>query len=394
MSGSRKKRTLFFLTATVSLLVLTGFTEMPSSTGRQNVSDADLRLISECKKAVDRGVKYISRRQNKDGSYGERPCVGITGLCIRAMAECHRKYREGDGPFMSKAAGYILANVQEDGGIYNKNEGVENYRTCVAITALAALENPKYRAPIESAKNFVTGLQCGEETGYDREKHATAYGGTGYGGDQRPDIANTSYAIEAMKAAGLSRGHPFWERVLVFVNRCQHNTEGDGNDQPWAADGDGVGGGFVYMPGNSKAGNIVLPDGRKVPKPYGSATYMGVLILIYADVNMEDQRIKAASRWISENFTVEENPGTGEQGLYYYYTVMAKCLAARGERYIITREGERHDWARELASKLIDLQREDGRWVNDVDRWWEGDPALVTAYTILALNDCIKALEK
>ena len=76
------------------------------------------------KEAVDRGVKYLFKNRNRDGSYGKRPCVGITGLCVRAMAECHRKYREADGPQVSAAVEYMLANVQKDGGIYNPNQGL------------------------------------------------------------------------------------------------------------------------------------------------------------------------------------------------------------------------------------------------------------------------------
>lgn len=346
--------------------------------------------ISASKDAVDRAVEYLFKNRNKDGSYGERPCVGITGLCVRAMAESHRKYRETDGPQISAAVEYILANVQKDGGIYNSDQGLENYRTCIAITALTAVENPEYKSIIEKARDFVVGMQCNENNGYDKTKHPSAYGGIGYGGDQRPDIANTSYAVEALKKAGLPEDSPIWKRVRKFISRCQHNTEGEGNDQAWATDEIGLGGGFVYMPGNSKAGTVKLADGREVPKSYGSATYMGILSLIYADVNKDDPRVRAAYQWIRENYNVQKNPGTGQQGLYYYYVVMAKCLYTWGDRYVVTPDGVKHDWAGELSARLIELQRKDGSWTNAVDRWWEGDPALVTAYSIDALNYCIK----
>ena len=41
---------------------------------------------------------------------------------------------------------------------------------------------------------------------------------------------------------------------------------------------------------------------------------------------------------------------------------------------------------RELAEKLIALQKPDGSWVNDNKRWWETDSNLVTAYTVLSLE--------
>jgi len=40
----------------------------------------------------------------------------------------------------------------------------------------------------------------------------------------------------------------------------------------------------------------------------------------------------------------------------------------------------------ELAKKLINLQHDEGFWVNDSGRFWEKDPVLVTAYSVLALE--------
>ena len=54
---------------------------------------SDKAVISKCKDASDRGIRFLTKQQHKDGSYGMRPCVGITSLCVRAMATSHRKYR-------------------------------------------------------------------------------------------------------------------------------------------------------------------------------------------------------------------------------------------------------------------------------------------------------------
>ena len=35
---------------------------------------------------------------------------------------------------------------------------------------------------------------------------------------------------------------------------------------------------------------------------------------------------------------------------------------------------------------MVRMQREDGSWVNDADRWYESNPYLVTAYSVLALQ--------
>ena len=39
---------------------------------------------------------------------------------------------------------------------------------------------------------------------------------------------------------------------------------------------------------------------------------------------------------------------------------------------------------------LLKRQQDDGHWVNESDRWLEGDPSLVTAYAVLALEEAVK----
>ena len=51
------------------------------------------------------------------------------------------------------------------------------------------------------------------------------------------------------------------------------------------------------------------------------------------------------------------------------------------------------DWQNDLADKLAELQKADGSWSNDADRWMEGDPRLVTAFALIALNNAL-GLEK
>jgi len=53
-------------------------------------------------------------------------------------------------------------------------------------------------------------------------------------------------------------------------------------------------------------------------------------------------------------------------------------------------KGVKHSWREDLCGKLISLQNKDGSWVNTADRWYEGNPALVTAYAVLALQTALE----
>jgi squalene-hopene/tetraprenyl-beta-curcumene cyclase len=177
--------------------------------------------------------------------------------------------------------------------------------------------------------------------------------------------------------AALPADDPVWEKVRVFVSRSQNHSES--NDQAWAAND----GGFTYMPGYSPHGGT---------GSYGGMTSAGLLSLLYAGVDKDDPRIQAAHDWISEHDTLDENPGAKDlQGLYYYYNVFAKAMAAYGEPEIVDAAGVSHNWRNDLAKKLVSLQHPEGYWVNEHSpRWWEGDKNLVTAWSVITLDQVLR----
>ena len=111
---------------------------------------------------------------------------------------------------------------------------------------------------------------------------------------------------------------------------------------------------------------------------------------------VEARRAREALRhW----YTLEHNPDLTqrwktsgfhqpEQGLYYYYLTTARVLSAFRAPHLVLSDGSERYWPRELARQLMRLQREDGSWRNENARWWEGEPALTTAYALLALRRC------
>ena len=174
------------------------------------------------------------------------------------------------------------------------------------------------------------------------------------------------------------------KNVLIFVSRCQ-NLESENNTTPFAGKiGDG---GFYYTPaagGTSQAG-LAANGGLR---SYGSMTYAGLKSMIYAGVDKNDPRVKAALTWIRRNYTTRLNPGLGQQGLYYYYHTFAKSLSVLDVELLEDDAGVKHDWRSELFDQLRKLQKPNGSWVNRAPRWYEGDPNLSTAYVLLALRYC------
>lgn len=182
---------------------------------------------------------------------------------------------------------------------------------------------------------------------------------------------------------------------------------------------------------------------------YGSVTYAGFKSYLYANLGRDDPRVLAAVDWIQNNYTLDQNPGMPEsvkhQGLFYYYLAHARALRAwgsttlevAGERKTATvraaqdtawgevvkklqgleeagyevslttfdpasepgepglsvrksAEPAAVDWANNLIAKLAQLQQPNGSFVNAEPRWLENDPNLVTAYSVLALQEAIR----
>jgi squalene-hopene/tetraprenyl-beta-curcumene cyclase len=325
----------------------------------------DEGLKKDIKASIDRGLRWLRDQQEADGSYAHHP--GMTALIATAFMRSPRHYSEDDGPFVKNAINYLVSLAKPDGSIYDKD--LPNYNTSVSLMALVETKNPAYRDIIERAKSFLIALQADEGEGY--EPDDKMYGGIGYGGDLRPDMSNLKFSLQALKESGVSEDAEIWDKAIKFIERCQNRSES--NDQPWAGDD----GGFVYYPGNSKAGGT---------RSYGTMTYNGVLSFIYANVDKNDDRVQAAVRWLRDNYTVEENPPIGAQGLYYYYHTMAKALSVYGEPVIADSSGVQHNWYDELARKLLELQKPEGYWINEEDRWMESMPILATTYAVLALS--------
>src|SRR5262249_55421496 len=132
-------------------------------------------------------------------------------------------------------------------------------------------------------------------------------GGVGYDAKaKRPDLSNTHLFLEGMQAAGVPKDDPAVQRALRFISRCQ-NLPGESNDLPFAKKAtDDDKGGLTYHPFDPDDSPHKTPGGGL--RSLGGMTYAGLKSFLYAGVNKEDQRVKAAVGWIRRHYTLDENP--------------------------------------------------------------------------------------
>ncbi|HBH54005.1 MAG TPA: hypothetical protein DDY91_19130 [Planctomycetaceae bacterium] len=325
-------------------------------------------------------IAYLRTTQSDDGHWSDYPGPAITGIVTKSLLDAGAP---PDDPMIQQALAYLQQALQPDGGIYTRENKVSNYETSVALLAFAAANRDgKYDQLIANAREYLKKLQWDESEGLTPDD--PRYGGGGYGKSERPDLSNTSFLLEALKAAGVKDNDESMKKVVIFLSRCQ-NLESEHNTTEFASKIND--GGFYYTPaggGNSQAGN----DANGGLRSYASMTYAGLKSMIYAGVGPDDPRVKAAMEWLKKHYTLTENPGMGQKGLYYYYHTFAKALSvAKIDRM---EDGKKvpHDWRKELGDHLIAKQRENGSWINTDSGWLEGDPNLVTAYALMALKYC------
>jgi len=337
-------------------------------------------------------MDWLVAQQKADGSWSDPKFPALTALALQAVLD-------GDHPkkkdVVAKAVKFLLSCVQKDGGIYaalpglkdggTKGGGLSNYNTAICMMALHGVGDPALNKVIQDARKFVAGAQYMGDDVYK--------GGFGYDKQtDRPytDLLNTYYSDEAMKVtADVEDSRPAaekkvdvdWNETVKFIEKMQNKA--DTGEQA---------GGFFYNPTDPKAGTSTNKAAAVVIfRSFGSITYAGMLALIHANVSRDDVRVKSAFEWAAGHWTLEENPGMGAQGVYFFYNVMTKCLKAYGQDLVPVKDKEPLNWKAEVAKKLVSLQRieaktGEGYWKNDVNRYWEDNAVLTTAYALRALE--------
>ncbi|MAG55773.1 MAG: hypothetical protein CMJ83_05740 [Planctomycetes bacterium] len=388
----------------LALVLLTGGCGRPADEPRPSASEgsspangqtASGDWRAEAAAAVTRGVAALEK-MSADGKWladpKGKPDLGVTALATRAVigtgGQSAAKWRS--------ALDWLAAAQKDDGGIYD--QGLKTYITSAAVMAFVASKVPYYQKNIDQAAGFLAMIQSDEGDGLDESSED--YGGVGYGGSGVVNLSTTQFAVDAADEAGLAKDHKFYSKALKFLERSHNHSESN-DHQTKLPDGTvvvpGNDGGGIYRPSDSKAGTHKLDDGRTVFRSYGSMTYALLKSYLLCNLDARDARVKSALKWIGDNWQLEYNPGmewvekreARYMGLYYYYLTIVRCLDIAERQKVKLDAAALQGWRGKVARAILDRQREDGSWINHQDRWFEGIPALATAYSVIALQVCL-----
>lgn len=373
------------------------FTVFAFSSVTLAVSAPDAAHEKQADQVIAKAIAFLKSKQEADGSWTPKSGPGVTAMIVAAMLEQPGANR--DDPAIAKGIKYVLSKQQKDGSIH---DGIlENYNTAICLSMLSKLgRTPEVKAAIDGARDYLKKTQWTGAVGPDgkaTDKAHSYFGGFGYGKHGRPDASNSQFSVQALIDSGSDCKDPEILAAVEFFSRLQGSKYNKYFGDKIVSDG-----GAIYATSENKekvgipqsfAGEV-SEDGVTKLRTYGSMTYAMFKTYIYAQLENEDPndpRIKDALRWISNNYTLDVNPGMPAErkleGLYYYYVTFAKALDGDPKRKTVaTADGKEMNWANDLIAKLASLQRADGSFINEADRWMEGDPNVVTAYALTAIN--------
>ncbi len=338
-----------------------------------------LLAVTALATALDNGAAFLLSQQQRDGYWSDRQMPALTALPVWALcgSATAKEKNEKLSAAIRKGVDYVLSTQRPDGGFYipkpgRGGSGLGNYNTAVCLSALFDSGLAPVPAMLKAREYLAASQLVGDDT---------MAGGFGYDRLSRrryADLSNTSYALSAMAKtasleelrAGGKRVDVDWEKAIAFVENLQKKSGADK-------------GGAVYNERVPQGGTATNGSGKVNLRAYGSMSYAAVLSMCSAKLDRGDPRVKNALEYCTKYWTVDENPGMGTQGLYYYFDIVARALSAAK-----VEEVGGHKWKQELAAKLISLQKKDGSWSNDNNRFWESDPILCTSFAMIVLNLC------
>lgn len=300
-----------------------------SSEGRQELQPA----IND---AIDQGVDYLIKTQQRDGSWGYSAGGyrnGQTALSLYALLKSGVKPRH---QAIQRGLEYLRLRAPR-----------KTYSTGVQILALSSTNNPSHVEWIEQLVEELADWQQGDFAYPDgaNDLSCTQYGAFGY-------WVGSLHEIKVPKRA--------WTDLARSVLKYQNDD-----------------GGFAYRPGGKTTGSMTVAGLTVIAV---CRQYFGEQGFPKQWRNTLNTAHEDGMRWMAENFRVDRNPApddAGQKRWKYYYLYGVERLAALLE----TDKFGSHDWYWEGAEDLVKAQAENGSWGT---AYGENEPN--TAFALLFLN--------
>ncbi|MEX2141817.1 MAG: DUF4159 domain-containing protein [Pirellulales bacterium] len=298
----------------------------------------------QVRNAIEQGVNYLKGKQQPSGEwddYGQRP-GGVTCLCALALLNSGVPLEDRSIQRALKA----IRDMQPD----------QTYVVALHTMVLCAAEPAKDAQLIARNVRWLESHQIKDGSNKGAWTYAAPSSAAG-------DNSNSQFALLALyeaERAGVQVDAATWRLALAYWESAQNN-----NDFSWAYEKRGTrfrgqlpGTGSMTCAG---VASLIIASGRV---GQSNAEVKGDEIEC-CGVQKSDERIDKALAWLGNTFTVHNNPSTGDVGggwIFYYLYGIERVGRLTGQRFVINRNGEPHDWYREGAAMFVNIQQPTGIW--------------------------------
>jgi len=289
-------------------------------------------LSPEAERAIERGLAYLAKSQNRDGSWGSQYQAAITSLGLMSfMLKGHFPKKGPHGPALDKAVRFLIRRAKEGGGYFGGNMYEHGLATLAMAEVWGMSDRTEIRDTLKQAVAVILRSQ-------------SASGGWRYHPEPRDaDISVTVMQIVALvsaKEAGIYVPKTTVDRAIAYVKKLQvHFT-----------------GGFGYTSAQQEG---------------FARTAAGAMSLLMCGLKPESREVKSALGYLNR---YPEKKFKDEQWFYYahYYAVQAMYQAG---------EGYYGKWYPQIRAALLRRQQSDGSWQGG-----SGGSAYATGMSILVLG--------
>jgi squalene cyclase len=320
------------------------------------VARAEVKMDEETKKACERALKWLAKKQNQDGSWSDgayQHNTAITAFTLLAfMSQGHLPNKGHYAPEVTKGTDFLIASQREDGYLVGARGG-NMYCHGMATLALAELwgstGDNKVKPVLEKAIKLIEGSQ-------------NSQGGWRY--EPRPtgaDISVTIMQVMALRAAynaGLDVKKETIDKAIKYIESCYDSPTG----------------GFTYQPGNRSPGFARTAAGICVLYLTGrAAEYL-------KEPDATDPKSKKVNLDRAVSF-LKKKIGLQTHywyGVYYGAHAMYQYGQEKGK------EKEWDDWYTALVKELLPKQK-----VTGDEGYWQGSdvgPIYGTSIAVIVLS--------
>ncbi|TVQ33409.1 MAG: prenyltransferase [Phycisphaeraceae bacterium] len=316
------------LAAVAAPAAIAGDTRPDGGRSAENVA-LENEMTPELDATVTRGLEWLARNQNPDGSwtggsrYGRH--VGITALaCIAFMADGHIPGRGGYGDNVARGLDFVLNNMTETGLLARETSHGPMYGHGFAALFLGEIYGMTGGGPDKAQASrlydaLLRSIRLIVQT--QNNEGGWRYNPVPYDADISVTICQIM-ALRSARNAGVDVPIGTIDRAVEYVRQCQNPD-----------------GGFKYQ---------LTSGGSAWPR-----SAAGVASLYYAGI-YEDDAIERGLDYIIQTGMPGRMMRQSAHYYYGHYYAVQSMYLAGGERW--------EQWWPAIRSELISLQREDGAW--------------------------------